>query len=366
MKTLSLPLVASAMLLAAPSLCCAAPATTPSTQVRVVESEKSLEKAEKKEPFASTQSASEKAAVKKSPKAGSDDADDLDDDLEDEDDLDDEEDFDEEAVSAPYPFGELKLEQGTKMPVQAVPQATPQVASPEGKIEVKSGEAPKPSTQTVLWKAELPAKSFTIRSEWDEKPEFQNAARPDGKPQGAATLAMQQISEQEQQPFSLYVLMYIYDPETVGIAMNSPEKVIEQLITAPAEEAKQYGFVSTITDLPPTQPVDTRLMQEQGVLQDVRKKVGIGQQDKTLYSQFYRLFIGKDFVVLGLVLGGEDGLEKKAQNFFDHISLVPNKTPVAPVAAPAKTPAAEPVKAPAAEPVKAPAAAPAKALVPQG
>lgn len=317
MKTLSLPLFAFTMLLAAPVPCCAAPATT-STQAPVQGTQ--TERTEKKDFPTAVKAPTERATEKKAPNVDFDD--DEDDDERDDDDLDDEEDFDEENVSAPYPFGELKLEQGVK--------TTDAVAA--GSTSPKTDQGSK----TAIWKADLPAKGFMIRSEWDEKPEFQNAARPDGKPQGAATLAMQQISDQEQQPFSLYVLMYIYDPEAVGIAMTSPEKVIEQLITAPAEEAKQYGFVSAISDLPATKPVDARQLQDLGVLKDIRKKVGIGQQDKTLYSQFYRLFIGKDFVVLGLVLGGEEGLEKKAQTFFDRISLVPSgkpavTTPVVPV-----------------------------------
>lgn len=351
MKTLSLPLVASAMLLAAPTLCCAAPAITPSTQVIGQEPQKNIEKTEKKDSSSA-------------PKSTLDEDEDDFDDEEDDEDLDDEEDFNEEAISAPYPYGELKLEEGVK---PATPPAAPADKAAADKSSVtKPEDSTKPAAlptvaavKTAPWKAELPGKGFTIRSEWDEKPEFQNAARPDGKPQGAATLAMQQISEQEQQPFSLYVLMYIYDPETVGIAMTSPEKVIEQLITAPAEEAKQYGFVSTITDLPSTQIADAKQLQDYGVLKDVRKKVGIGQQDKTLYSQFYRLLIGKDFVVLGLVLGGEDGLEKKAQNFFDHISLSPNKTPA--VIAPAKPAEATPAAAPAPAQLPIPAPEPTKA-----
>lgn len=165
------------------------------------------------------------------------------------------------------------------------------------------------------WTALLPSKGFTIKSHWNEEPEFQLEYGPDKKAQGAVSLATVKLSLDENVAHTLHLLVNIYDPKAVDLDMSSPEQVVKELITEPAKEAEQRGFKIETTKL------EGAVQKGFGVLDDVRRKISISQEGKGLQSQYYRLLIGKDFVVLGLVIGPFDGITESSKAFLDGISL---------------------------------------------
>lgn len=165
------------------------------------------------------------------------------------------------------------------------------------------------------WNALLPANGFAIKSQWKEEPQFQMEYGPDQKFQGAVSLATVQLSHNENIPHTLHLLVYIFDPKSIELNMSSPEAVINQLITAPAKQAEQQGYTIKTREIAAS-PIRTA-----GVIEDARRQIAISKDDKGLQSQFYRVLVGKDYVVLALVIGPFEGLEADAQAFFNGISL---------------------------------------------
>lgn len=172
------------------------------------------------------------------------------------------------------------------------------------------------------WDAKLPGKDLVIKSQWKDEPEFQMEFGPDQKFQGAVSLATVKTSNNEKMPHTLHLLVYIYDPKAIDLDTSKPDSVIDQLITTPAKQAEEHGYTISSVDLGTTR---AKLDKIPGFAKEVRKQLSIKQDGEGVQSQFYRLLVGKDYVVLGLVIGGYEELKDDAQQFFDGITIEPKK-----------------------------------------
>lgn len=199
-----------------------------------------------------------------------------------------------------------------------VPTTLPKEMSemtPSAAVSYPYGEPKITKDDKGTWTALLPSKGFMIKSEWAQEPEFQMEYGPDKKFQGAVSLATIKVSLDEKVPHTLHLLVNIYDPQAIELDMSSPERVIQQLITEPTKEAEQRGFKLE------TAKIEGSAQKGFGVLEDIRRRISIFQEGKGMQTQFYRVIIGKDFVVLGLVIGAFEGLQEDAKTFFDSIAF---------------------------------------------
>lgn len=184
-----------------------------------------------------------------------------------------------------------------------------------------------------VWSASLPGKTFNIVSQWSQEPMFKVERNPDNKFEGAASLiAIKEGIPGQMGPEGATLLAYIYDPKALQIDTSSPAAVLKMFIDEPVAMAKQAGLTIKV-DEPKGKQDKTA-----GVVDDTRRKLTLMQKiqkpkadapestetvEQVIQTHYYRILIGKDWVVLGLVMGDDKISEKDAQAFLDTIALKP-------------------------------------------
>jgi hypothetical protein len=177
----------------------------------------------------------------------------------------------------------------------------------------------KEDTAKSVWIATLPGRGIKIQSQWTSEPTFEQNA-------GVAALgSMQMPTSNDQGTPVISQLFYVYTPEALKFDIKNPASIVGKVIDEPVKIAREAGKnikVSTISG-----------KKASGVVEDTRRKVTIVENTEdadgnatageTEQVQYFRLLIGKDYIIFSLVAGGPDLSEKDAQKFLDNISIEP-------------------------------------------
>lgn len=209
---------------------------------------------------------------------------------------------------------------------EAQPEARPEVVIETESLEELTAAPSYPFGEPKIskeadgshWIALLPtnipegaSQKMTIRSVWPIQPEVFTGFP--GEPAGAISLTDQE-----------HVLLYIYKPELAGFKALTAETVLDEMINKPAELLKGQGLSIDIVDLNEGNKID-KTIQSLGVEKDAQRQLIIKKEDKVLQSQFFRVLVGKDFIILGLAIGADAGAKEDGVAFLNGITLERSK-----------------------------------------
>lgn len=121
----------------------------------------------------------------------------------------------------------------------------------------------------------------------------------------------------------MHAVSYIFDPKLDPALAESEESlanaVTNQMITVASKEAEDEGFEVEFNAM------EGAKSNMAGVVLDKRFHRLLKKEGKGVEAHFYRIIVGKDFVVVGMVLTAYDGKETDANLFLDDIVIEEKK-----------------------------------------
>lgn len=171
---------------------------------------------------------------------------------------------------------------------------------------------------TNKWKATLPGNGFNIISLWTDKPE------PSFEVVDKGQIILQHVDDSSLH--YLHGLSYIFDPALDPIYSKSKEPLVDavmkQLILTPTEEAKKSGYEVEL------QIIDGSKTTMPEVIFDKRFLRLIKKDGKNKDAHFYRIIIGQDFVIVGMIIAAYDANVVEANNFLNQIIFETKKSSI--------------------------------------
>lgn len=163
---------------------------------------------------------------------------------------------------------------------------------------------------TGKWTATLPGNGLNILSVWEKKPEVSLEGVSKGQ------IFLQHLDNPSLH--YLHGIAYIFNTALDPTLSESKEPlvdtIIKQLILIPTEEAKKEGYeveLKTFTG---------QKTEMEGIVLDKRFHRLMKKEGKE-EAHFYRIIVGKDFVIVGMVLTAYEEKVSDANIFLDKIVI---------------------------------------------